>query len=110
MNHYLTPSSARERARVLADTATKAGVSLRGSHGTVMTASVQFAPGDRAAYAAAEAACLRVLALVPMLRPGTVWGTDSGSVGGAAGLREGLCRMNKSGVSSRLVTATAGLQ
>lgn len=70
--------------------------------GAVVTVEKWFTPGDLGAYIAAERACNALLARFRMIRPGTVWGTDSGSVGGHAGLTEGHCRMNKSGVEYRL--------
>jgi hypothetical protein len=35
-------------------------------------------------------------------RPGSVRGTDSGSIGGHVGLTNGYVRLNKSGVEKRL--------
>jgi hypothetical protein len=67
-----------------------------------VTAEVYFTPGDVGAYIAAERACNALLSRFRMIRPGSVWGTDSGSVGGHAGLTGGHCRMSKSGVEIRL--------
>lgn len=67
-----------------------------------ITVETTFTPGDAGAYIAAEHACNDVLARFRMIRPGSTWGTDSGSVGGHAGLTGGYCRMNKSGVEVRL--------
>jgi hypothetical protein len=63
------------------------------------TVTVQgtFTPGDARAYAVAEARANTVLGMVRMVRPGSVWGTDSASVGGHAGMTGGYVRMNKSG-------------
>ena len=69
--------------------------------GKVMDATVTvegtFTPGDRRAYLAAEANANTVLRMIPMVRPGSVWGTDSASVGRHAGMTGGYVRMNKSG-------------
>lgn len=67
----------------------------------IATVSFSFEPGDSRAYIQAESDALRILALLPMNRPGTVWGTDSASVGGHAGLTGGYVRMNKSGIAKR---------
>jgi hypothetical protein len=62
-----------------------------------VTVEGTFTPGDARAYIAAEANANTVLGMVRMVRPGSVWGTDSGSVGGHVGLTGGYVRMNKSG-------------
>jgi hypothetical protein len=67
-----------------------------------ITVETRFEPGDAQAYRLAEGRCLEVLRLFRQVRGGTTWGTDSGSVGGHAGLTEGRCRMNKSGVEIRM--------
>jgi hypothetical protein len=67
-----------------------------------VTVEVSFTPGDTAAYCTAERACNDILGQFRMIRPGSVWGTDSASVGGHAGLTGGYCRLNKSGVEIRL--------
>lgn len=67
----------------------------------VIEVSAWFTPGDVNAYLAAERASQRTLALAPMTYSGTVWGSDSGSVGGHAALTSGSFRMCKSGVSKR---------
>jgi hypothetical protein len=67
-----------------------------------VTAETTFTPGDTGAYVKAERNCNEILRLFRMIRPGSTWGTDSGSVGGHAGLTGGFCRMSKSGVEIRL--------
>jgi hypothetical protein len=67
-----------------------------------VTVETAFTPGDTAAYITAERDCNDILRMFRMTRPGSVWGTDSASVGGHAGLTGGYCRMNKSGVELRL--------
>lgn len=73
-----------------------------------VTAETSFAPGDAAAYRLAEGRCNEVLRMFRQVRPGTTWGTDSGSVGGAAGLAEGRCRLNMSGVELRVARHFTG--
>lgn len=67
-----------------------------------VTVETTFTPGDTGAYVVAERDCNEILGMFSMIRPGSVWGTDSASVGGYAGLTGGYCRMNKSGVELRL--------
>jgi len=62
-----------------------------------VTVEGTFTPGDAQAYIVAEANANTVLGMVRMVRPGTVWGTDSASVGGHTGMTSGHVRMNKSG-------------
>lgn len=76
-------------------------------HHETLTVTIVFAPGDVAAYAAAERTCREILSHASMVYPGTTWGTDSASVGGHAGLTGGYCRLSKSGVSKRELTAVA---
>ena len=66
----------------------------------------QFAPGDSNAYVECDCQAARLLAMVP-LRGGSVWGTDSGSVGGAVGLQNGFYELKKSGSGSRFIKAVA---
>jgi hypothetical protein len=72
-----------------------------------VTVERTFTPGDAAAYIAAESAASSLLGRIPMTRAGSVWGTDSGSVGGHAGLSGGYMRLSKSGCQIRLARALA---
>lgn len=67
-----------------------------------VTVDGTFERDDTAAYLRALRGCQQVLALCPSVRSGSTWGTDSGSVGGHAGLRGGFCMLSKSGVGIRL--------
>jgi hypothetical protein len=67
-----------------------------------VTVETSFTPGDAQAYMLAEGRCNEVLRMFRQVRTGSTWGTDSGSVGGASGLAEGHCRMNKSGIEIRM--------
>jgi hypothetical protein len=75
--------------------------------GSVITVHGRFAPGDTNAFLTAEVEASRALRLMEMTYPGTVWGTDSGSVGGHAGLAGGHFRLSKSGVGARFARALA---
>jgi hypothetical protein len=74
--------------------------------GTVATIRKDFAPGDRAAYAACDSEAYGILARIPS-RGGSVWGTDGGSVGGHVGMTGGYYQLNKSGVGARVAAAVA---
>jgi hypothetical protein len=67
-----------------------------------ITVEATFPAGDVAAYRAAEANANDLLRHFRMTQPGSVWGTDSASVGGHAGLTGGYMRLSKSGVEIRL--------
>lgn len=67
----------------------------------------QFTPGDVGAYIDAERDANELMRLAPMTNPGSVWGTDSGSVGGHHGLTTGHMRLSKSGISGRFMRAAA---
>jgi len=98
-----TTNSYHDRAQRIRAIANDAHVAVTASQsGDVVTVLARFPAGDATAYMIAEAACNEVLIEFPMVRPGSVWGTDSGSVGGATGLRDGYCRLSKSGIERRL--------
>lgn len=78
--------------------------------GWVITVEGAFAPGNAEEYRAAEGAAKGLLRMVPMTYPGSVWGTDSASVGGHAGLTGGYMRLSKSGVSARFAKAVRKAQ
>lgn len=73
----------------------------------VVTVERHFTPGDGAAYMAGERGALRLLSWCPRPYPGSIWGTDSASVGGHAGMTGGYVRMNVSGVGARFAKAAA---
>jgi hypothetical protein len=101
--HATTPAGhLREAEAAVRELMAASGVAVTMTAPGVVTAELRFAPGDRAAYASAEQSCVAVLARFDQTGPGSVWGTDSGSIGGQVGLREGYCRLNKSGVRRTL--------
>jgi hypothetical protein len=104
-----TAAATRDRAEAIRAIARDWHVALTTSQGgDVITAECLFPAGDATAYRTAEVACLAVLAEFRQIRPGSMWGTDSGSVGGAAGLRDGHMRLSKSGVERRLAQQFLG--
>lgn len=72
-------------------------------HGSeyIVTVETSFEPNNTAACTRAESDANYLLGFAPMMYPGSVWGTDSASVGGHAGLTGGYMRLNKSGVGGR---------
>ena len=101
-----TKTTPAETAAEVVAYAREHGVSLHVSGG-VLRAEVTFEAGDRRAYMQAEARCSRALSFVRQTSPGTVWGTDSGSIGGHVGLTEGRCHLSKSGCAKRVVAEIA---
>jgi hypothetical protein len=97
----LTPA---QQAEAIRSRARELGVSVAVNGGTLVVQKT-FAPGDKAAYAQAEDDCREVLRLIRITRPGSLWGTDSGSVGGHVGLTGGYCRLNRSGGDMRTLKA-----
>jgi len=99
-----TSGKMAEAAATIRAEAQRLGVTVTG-HDGIVTVRKTFTPGDKAAYVTAESDCYAILRHFRMVRAGSVWGTDSGSVGGAVGLEGGYCVLNMSGVAVRLVRA-----
>ena len=102
-----TTTKATEQAQRFLGEARAAGfkIELNGRLGDLVTITKTFGAGDSTAYITTDSDASRILSLAPMLYPGTVWGSDSASVGGHAALTTGQYRMSKSGVSKRFVNA-----
>lgn len=73
--------------------------------GTILTLEKSFTPEDLSAYMSTENAANHIFSLAPMTTPGSVWGSDSGSIGGAIACQNGYFKLNKSGVSKRILNA-----
>lgn len=99
-------TAATEFAAEVARTGMRASISTHGSD-YIVTVERGFAPNDSHAYIMAECDAHYALALVPMTYSGSVWGTDSASVGGHAGLVGGYMRLSKSGVGARFAKSAA---
>jgi hypothetical protein len=81
--------------------ARECGLNVSSDRG-IVTVEGRFTPNDTAAYRKMEADASTVLSMFRQTRPGSVWGTDSGSVGGHVGLTKGYVLLHKSGVEMRL--------
>lgn len=57
----------------------------------------------------AESDCSIIYDL-PSSEPGSVWGTDGGSIGGMVALQTGIFKLNRSGVSKRVLSAIKKLK
>jgi hypothetical protein len=90
-----------ERANNIISMAREKGLRIS-AHGTVVTVRGSFPPGDKDAYVKIENDANQILAMFKQVRPGSVWGSDSGSVGGAVALEKGIFVLNKSGVEKAL--------
>jgi hypothetical protein len=103
-----TTTTYAEQAAAIRAVARDATVAVSAGSDGVVTAEARFPAGDRTAYVVAEAACQEVLRLFKQTRGGSVWGTDSASVGGMAGLAGGYCRLHKSGIPASLARQFLG--
>lgn len=84
------------------------GITIEDPRDTVLTLSKKFTPGDAHDYACIEGEVSCVILEAPA-RGGSVWGTDSGSVGWALGLRAGCMRLHASGIQKRWLARLAKL-
>jgi hypothetical protein len=97
-----TPQEIASQIKAYADE-NGATVTIKGNE--IATVHSTFEPGDRDAYVKAEMVASHILMLIPMNRPGSVWGTDGATIGGHAGLTGGYMRLNKSGIAKRVGSA-----
>jgi uncharacterized Ntn-hydrolase superfamily protein len=54
-------------------------------------------------FVTADSEYYGILECLPQTEAGSIWGTDGGGVGGIAAINSGVFRMNKSGVSKRVL-------
>lgn len=101
-----TKQSPSETAKAMKAMANETGFSIA-VRGSVVTVHKVFTPGDKDAYTRAEGDANSILSMLRMVEPGSVWGTDGGSVGGHIGLMGGYMTLNKSGGSKRVMAALA---
>lgn len=78
------------------------GLAVSGRDG-IISVSGKFTPGDTEAYRKMESDANTILRMFRQVRPGSIWGNDSGSIGGAIGLKNGSFILHKSGCEKRLV-------
>lgn len=71
--------------------------------GTILRVSKHFQAGDLDAFTKCDMDAPFLLGIVPMTSPGSIWGTDGGSVGGHVAVTSGSFVMNKSGCSKRIL-------
>jgi hypothetical protein len=93
----LTPESFIESLAKTGVTITE----LRPSQGFIKVTK-RFTPGSGEGYTNAESEC-SILYSIPKGEPGSVWGTDGGSIGGMVGMRNGQMVLNRSGCSKRFL-------
>lgn len=72
---------------------------------TVVSVSKTIATNNSEAFATAENQSSSLLIDIPMTTPGSVWGTDGGSIGGLSAMQTGAFSMNQSGCSKRVLNA-----
>jgi hypothetical protein len=73
--------------------------------GSVVEVRKFFAPGDCNAYTQAEGEANTLVYMLLVTSPGSVWGTDGASIGGHMGLTGGYMKLNRSGISKRVIAA-----
>lgn len=90
-----------ERAREIGAKAKECGLKVH-AHDQIVSVTGKFTPGDKAAYIEMEHNAYRILGMFRQVRAGSIWGSDSGSVGGAVAVEKGNFVMNKSGCEKAL--------
>lgn len=103
----MTTNTTTTAAEFLAE-ARSLGFSVSAKPG-IVTITRCFAPGDSAAFVACDGDGPALLASVPTVASGSVWGTDGASVGGMVAIQNGRYKLNVSGVSKRFTTAIVKL-
>jgi hypothetical protein len=73
------------------------------AHSGIVTVWGNFTPGDQMAFMEMESDAYHVLNMFRQVRAGSTWGTDSGTVGGALAVQDGLLRLNRSGIEKRML-------
>ena len=83
--------------------------SVRTIGGDIKNATVTIqkaiAPNCNESFSAADWQYHAILSILPQTRPGSIWGTDGGSVGGYSAMRHGVFFMNMTGVDVRVLRA-----
>jgi len=78
--------------------------------GGILTVHSRFQGGDvNAWFRNCDMSYYSVLGKLPSVEPGSTWGSDGGSVGGAVAIQSGRFVMNKSGGSKRVLAALTKL-
>jgi hypothetical protein len=70
----------------------------------IVCVSCKFNAGDHNEYSRSYQSVLNALEFVPA-RGGSIWGSDSSTIGGYVALKEGKMVMNKSGANKRFIKA-----
>ena len=97
-------SKSMQQAQKIVDQATSLGwkVEVRDE---ILTIYKRFESGNMDAFVECDGQYYSILGQLPMTRPGSVWGTDGGGVGGVSAVKHGCFTMNKSGGSIRVLNA-----
>lgn len=70
---------------------------------TIVSVHKSFTPGDLNAFVECDMNGPFLLMRLKMTQPGSVWGTDGGSVGGQVAVNNGRYTLNKSGIGKRII-------
>ena len=96
-------SKAKQAAIDFIESTKRAGFTIDRASGCVVTISKRIVPNDADSFRDADMSC--PIYDLPQTSPGSTWGTDGGSMGGHSAMIHGVYRMNRSGVSRRIVSA-----
>jgi hypothetical protein len=75
----------------------------------ILKLTKRFPAGDVGAYCQAEAE-VDIIRSAPSTQAGSVWGSDSGSIGGHVGIKSGSMWLHKSGVGKRWLARLAKIK
>lgn len=98
----MTFSPTIEDGKKFAQEARSQGFSVTGNGG-VIKLHATFTPHDNAAFCGLENCAMSLLIDAPSVTPGSIWGSTSDGVGGAAALHSGKFTLCASGLSKRFV-------
>lgn len=101
----MTMTKSETTARAFLRACQEAGFTVSVNDRSIVTIHTTFDQGDNDAFIAADGTAPGLLAMLPVGQPGSVWGTDGGSVGGAGARDNGYYTLKKSGVQKRILTA-----
>lgn len=73
------------------------------ANGTVLSVMKKFEKGNLDQFVECDMNGPYLLSLIKTTSPGSIWGTDGGSVGGHVAVTNGSYILNKSGCSKRLL-------
>lgn len=77
---------------------------------TIVSVSRTFPKGNLDEFVHCDMWGPHLLGMLKMTQPGSVWGTDGGSVGGHVAVTNGRYTLNKSGIGKRIIKELSKLK